>query len=107
MDGQELEDCVREIATATLLALCCTQGTRQDFFLAAAGYLGRHLDHERVVAILEATAAAAGDEEHEKRAQAVLNTFEKLKKGDPTTGGPTLEDLAPGVPNLLAKWWGW
>jgi putative DNA primase/helicase len=107
MNGQELEECVREVATATLLALCCTQGIRQDFFLAAAGYLGRYLDRERVEAILEATAAAAGDEEHEKRAQAVLNTLEKQKEGEPTTGGPTLENLAPGVPDLLAKWWGW
>ena len=107
MAGRELEELVLEVATATLLSLYCHSGFRQELFLAAAGYLGRHLDHGRVEVILEATAAAAGDEEPEKRAQAVQDTFEKLKNGENATGGPTLEELALGVPALLAKWWGW
>jgi putative DNA primase/helicase len=107
IEGRDLEDLVREVATATLLSLYCHSGIRQDLFLAAAGYLGRHLDHECVEAILEATAAATGDEEAGKREEAVRDTFEKLENGDPVTGGPTLDDLAPGVPKLLAKWWGW
>jgi putative DNA primase/helicase len=107
MDRRDLEELVREVATATLLSLYCHSGFRQELFLAAAGYLGRHLDHERVEAILEAATTAAGDEEPEKRAQAIRDTFEKLQNGENATGGPTLEDLAPGVPALLAKWWGW
>jgi Bifunctional DNA primase/polymerase, N-terminal len=45
IDAQELEEAVREVASATLLSLCCQQGTRQEFFLAAAGFLGRYMDH--------------------------------------------------------------
>lgn len=106
-NGEELKGYVLEVATATLLSLWSQQGTRQDFFLAAAGYLGRHLDHERVRAILDATAAATADEEEAKREQSVRDTLKKLENGDPATGGPTLDELAPGVPRLLAKWWGW
>jgi hypothetical protein len=43
MDGRVLEKLVREVATAALLSLWCNPGERQEFFLAAAGYLGRHL----------------------------------------------------------------
>jgi hypothetical protein len=108
IDGRELEEAVREVASATLLSLCCQQGTRQEFFLAPAGFLGRYMDHERVEAILEAVGVAAGDEEPEKRAGAVRDTLKKLREeGHNVTGGPTLEELAPGVPALLIKWWGW
>jgi putative DNA primase/helicase len=108
IDAQELEEAVREVASATLLSLCCQQGTRQEFFLAAAGFLGRYMDHERVEAILEAVGVAAGDEEPEKRAGAVRDTLKKLREeGHNVTGGPKLEELAPGVPGLLIKWWGW
>ncbi len=105
--GEEFEILVREVATATLLSLYCPRGARQQFFLAAAGFLGRRLNAERVVAILEATAAAAGDEEHEKRAGAVRDTLDKLEAGEDVTGAPTLDELAPGTPDLMCRWWGW
>nr|MDP9486628.1 phage/plasmid primase, P4 family [Actinomycetota bacterium] len=105
--GEEFEILVREVATATLLSLYCPRGARQQFFLAAAGFLGRRLNAERVVAILEATAAAAGDEEHEKRAGAVRDTLEKLEADENVTGAPTLDELAPGTPDLICQWWEW
>jgi hypothetical protein len=37
----------------------------------------------------------------------VHDTAENLAAGEPVVGGPTLEDLAPGVVRLLCKWWGW
>ena len=108
VDGNELEELVREVAIATLLALHWPEGSRQRFAQCAAGYLGRHVKHERVQAILEAAIAAAEDEEHHKRGQAVRDTLRKLSEGqEAVTGGPTLEELAPGVAGLIAKWCEW
>ena len=30
-----------------------------------------------------------------------------MNDGEPVVGGPTLEELAPGVVKLLCRWWGW
>ena len=81
--SEELEGLVQDAAIATLLALHWpSTGSRQAFTLHAAGYLGRHMDHGRVVDILEAAVAASGDEEPDKRARAVRDTLDKLKKED-------------------------
>jgi hypothetical protein len=83
IDGEELEELVLDVAVATLLALHWPlKGARQYFALHAAGYLGRHLEHGRVEAILEAAAVAAEDEEVDKRSRAVRDTFAKLEKED-------------------------
>jgi hypothetical protein len=37
----------------------------------------------------------------------VRDTAENLAAGQPVVGGPTLEEMAPGVVRLLYKWWGW
>jgi hypothetical protein len=37
----------------------------------------------------------------------VRDTAENLRAGESVVGGPTLEELAPGVVKLLCKWWGW
>ncbi len=108
VDGNELEELVREVAISTLLALHWPEGSRQSFSQCAAGYLGRHMKHERVQVILEAAVTAAKDEEHPKRCQAVRDTLRKLLEGqEAVTGGPTLEELAPGVAGLIARWCGW
>lgn len=108
IDGSELKELVLEAAIATLLALHMTEGSRQQFVLHAAGYLGRHMEHGRVEAILEAAAVAVEDEEHHKRADAVRDTLRKLSGGEVSvTGGRSLEELAPGVPALIARWCGW
>jgi Bifunctional DNA primase/polymerase, N-terminal len=81
VDGDELERLVKDVAVATLLALNWpAEGSRQDFVLPAAGYLGRHMDHERVKVIMEAAASAAEDEEKAKRSRAVRDTLAKLKR---------------------------
>jgi hypothetical protein len=83
IDGGELERLVEDVATATLLALHWPlKGSRQSFALHAAGYLGRHMEHGRVEAILGAAAAAAEDEEIDKRFRAVRDTLLKLEKED-------------------------
>jgi P4 family phage/plasmid primase-like protien len=107
LSGPELLQRVREVATAALLARHWPMRGRHEITLAAAGYLGRRLAPERVEAILEAAAAAAGDEEERDRQRAVQDTLEGLQAGRPMTGGPALDQLAPGIPEILTKWWGW
>jgi P4 family phage/plasmid primase-like protien len=107
LSGPELLERVREVATAALLARHWPMRGRHEITLAAAGYLGRRLDPERVEAILYAAAAVAGDEEERDRRQAVQDTLEGLQAGRPMTGGPALDQLAPGVTAILTRWWGW
>lgn len=80
IDGEELEHSVEDVAVATLLALHWPHGNRQRLVLCAAGYLGRHMEHGRVEAILEAAAVVAEDEEIDKRSRAVRDTLQKLEK---------------------------
>ena len=83
IDGGELERLVEDVAVATLLALHWPlRGSRQFFVLHAAGYLGRHMEHGRVEAILKAAAMAAQDEEIGKRSRAVRDTLLKLDRED-------------------------
>ncbi len=107
ISGPELVERVREVATAALLARHWPSKGRHEITLAAAGYLGRRLAPERVEAIIEAAAGVAGDEECRDRSRAVRDTLEGLQAGRPVTGGPALDKLAPGVPEILTKWWGW
>jgi hypothetical protein len=46
-------------------------------------------------------------EAHRDLAGIVEDTAAKIAAGEPTVGGPTLEETAPGVVRILAKWWGW
>lgn len=83
IDGGELECLVEDLAVAALLALHWPlRGTRQSFVLHAVGYLGRHMEHGRVATIVEAAAAAAQDEEIDKRSRAVRDTLLKLEMED-------------------------
>lgn len=108
ISGEELGEHVQNVAIATLLALYWAPGCRQKLALSTAGYLGRHMAHGRVEDIVEATAKAASDEEAAKRVQAAHGTLQKLKRGrDAVTGGPILEEVAPGVPTTIANWCGW
>jgi P4 family phage/plasmid primase-like protien len=107
ISGPELVERVREVATAALLARHWPTRGRHELTLAAAGYLGRRLAPERVEAIIEAAAGVAGDEEWRDRSRAVRDTLEGLRAGRQVTGGPTLDQLAPGVPEILSRWWSW
>jgi len=108
IDGAELLEGVSDVATAAELLRCYPgQGGRHDYALAAAGLLGRHMDSERVERIMNAVVAAAGDEEAESRARDVSDTLEKIRTGLPSTGGPTLDKLAPGLPDQLRRWHDW
>lgn len=80
VDGEELAELVEDVAIATLLALHWPDGSRQYFALHAAGYLGRHMEHERVESIVEAASLTVDDEEHPKRMRAVQDTLGKLRE---------------------------
>ena len=107
LSGPEILVRVREVATAALLARHWPMSGRHELTLAVAGYLGRRLAPERVEAIVEAAVGAAGDEEWRDRARAVQDTLDGLRLGRNVTGGPVLDQLATGVPEILSRWWSW
>lgn len=116
VDAEGLRDRVRECATATLIARHLPDRGRHDLAMALAGYLLRpgRLDGEKALEILHAAWDAAGypagkdpAEAHRDLDSLVGDTVGKLEAGEEVVGGPTLDEAAPGVPKLLAKWWGW
>jgi hypothetical protein len=48
----------------------------------------------------------AQDEEVDDRLLAVETTVQRLRSGEPVTGLPTLDSIAPDLAKALAKWWG-
>ena len=102
----------RELATATLLARHLPPvGGRHDYALAVAGYLLRsgRLDEETLLKIMQAAWHAAGTDNREAVRDLegiVRDTARNIRAGRGVVGGPTLAETAPGVPELLARWWG-
>ncbi len=37
----------------------------------------------------------------------VRDTAQDVADGEPVVGGPTLEDMVPGMVRLLRRYWGW
>jgi putative DNA primase/helicase len=109
IDGADLIERVRDVATAALLVRNWPgRGARHDYVNAATGYLARRkLAPERVERIMRAAIYASGDEEADGRQRSVADTLDKVANGLPATGGPTLDQLAPGVSGTLRGWWGW
>jgi hypothetical protein len=108
IDGVAMMEGAADVATAALIARNWPgQGARHDYALAAAGYIGRHLSRERAERVMEAAIIASGDEEAPGRLRDVRGTLDNIAANRPTTGGPTLDDLAPGVADRLRRWHGW
>jgi hypothetical protein len=108
IDSKTLTEAVADIATAALIARNWPgKGARHDYVLAATGYTGRRLPRERTERIMEAAIAASADEEAHSRLRDVQDTLDDIEADNPTTGGPTLEALAPGVVDQLQRWHGW
>jgi len=98
MTASEALEATADIASAALLAYNWPgQGSRKDYSFAATGYVGRYLSRERAFRVMEAAIAASGDEEAHGRLRDTQDTLDKIDAGEPTSGGPTLDDLAPGV----------
>jgi Bifunctional DNA primase/polymerase, N-terminal len=108
MPGPEVQEAAADIVAAALLARNWPgKGSRHDYVLSASGFIGRRLPRERTQRIMEAAIGASGDEEARGRLADVRSTLDSLEAGRPTTGGPSLEDLAPGVVEQLQRWHRW
>jgi putative DNA primase/helicase len=121
----ELEARVRELATATVIARHLPKirversgegGGRHDYAMALSGFLLRagRLDQVIVEKILKAAWDAKGwPSEREKREAhhdiegIVRDTAQDIADGEPVVGGPTLEEMEPGMVRQLCKYWGW
>jgi hypothetical protein len=119
----ELTRSLRELATAVLIARHLPPirtgtegGGRHDYALALAGFLLRsgRFGEDLTLKVLKASWDARGWPGETDKREAyrdlegiVRDTAENLAAGEPVVGGPTLEEMAPGVLRLLCKWWGW
>lgn len=68
------------------------------------------IDEETAREILVAGWQAAGADSREALAdleRTVRDTARKLADGKAVVGDPRLEEMAPGLPKVLAGWWGW
>jgi putative DNA primase/helicase len=123
VDAGELTAAGRRLAAAALIACHLPEskergggGGRYHYALALAGYLLRHEEApESVEKLLKAAWDARGwhgIERHRRSSyagieRAVRDTAEKIRRGDPTTGGRTLEGMVQGLPRKIADFLGW
>ena len=123
IDANELTAAARRLAIAALIARHLPEpkergggGGRYHYALALAGYLLRHREApEGVEKLLKAAWDARGwhDIERERRSsyagieRAVRDTAEKVRRGDPATGGKALESMVQGLPRKMADFFGW
>jgi len=121
--SEELTTAARRLAVAALIACHLPEskergggGGRYHYALALAGYLLRHEEApEAVEKLLKASWDAKGwhgIERHRKSSyagieRAVRDTAEKLRRGDPATGGRALEGMVQGLPRKIADFLGW
>jgi putative DNA primase/helicase len=123
IDAEELTEAGRRLALAALIARHLPEskergggGGRYHYALALAGYLLRHEEGpESVEKLLKAAWDAKGwrgIERHRRSSyagieRAVRSTAEKLRRGEPATGGRTLEGMVQGLPRKIAGFLGW
>lgn len=113
ISATELKERCRELATAALIARHLPpEGSRHDFAMAVAGLLLRsgRMDQDLARKVLGAAWHAAGADSREAVRDLegiVRDTAGNLEAGEPVTGGPTLEEYAPGIVRLLCRWWDW
>ena len=111
--AERLEQLCLKIATAAAIARRLPAGGRHDFALPLAGYLLRRpgrLDEEDALAVMLAAWHAAGADTPEALGDVeriVRDTARRISPGQQVSGGPALEELAPGLVPLLAGWWRW
>ena len=119
----ELTAAASRLAVATLIARHLPEpkgrgggGGRYHYALALAGYLLRHEEApEAVEKLLKAAWDAKGWHGIEKDQRssyagierAVRDTAEKVRRGDPATGGKALEALVQSLPRKIADFLGW
>lgn len=121
MDATELRARCTELATATLIARHLPEhreaggGGRHDYALALAGFLLRpgRLDEDLLKILVAAWDAkgwpneGARREAHRDLEGIVRDTAQDIADGEPVVGGPTLEEMVPGMVRQLRRYWGW
>jgi hypothetical protein len=125
ISATELEERVRELATATLIArhlppirdeTSDSGGGRHDYAMALAGFLLRpgRLGESLVLKMLKVAWDARGWPHKSAQRDAyrdleriVQDTATNISAGERVVGGPTLEDMEPGMVGQLRKYWGW
>jgi len=109
---KELGRRCRLLATATLVARHLPPvGGRHDFALALAGFLLREnrLDENEALRVMEAawSVAEGSTVEAERDLRGIVrDTARNLASGADVVGGRRLEELTPGLPQVLGRWWG-
>lgn len=109
LTAQQLKAAVGQLAAATILARHWpATGTRQETAMAIAAVLLRGgWDEKDSEHFIRAVAQVAGDEEGEKRAEAVEHTAKRVHKDQATTGWKRLAELVGGrVADRLKDWLG-
>ena len=107
---KELGRRCRLLATATLVARHLPPvGGRHDFALALAGFLLREnrLDENEALRVMEAawSVAEGSTVEAERDLRGIVrDTARNLASGADVVGGRRLEELTPGLPQVLGRW---
>ena len=122
MGATELRARCTELATAAIIARHLPEhrdaggGGRHDYAMALVGFLLRpgRLDEDLTLKILQAAWDAKGWANEGQRREAhrdlegiVRDSAEDIEAGEPVVGGPTLEEMVPGMVHLLRRYWGW
>jgi len=123
IDADSLTRAGRRLAVAALIACHLPEsrergggGGRYHYALALAGYLLRHgelpTDAELLLKAAWDAKGWEGIERYRKSSyagieRAVRDTAEKLRRGDPATGGRALEGMVQGLPRKIADFLGW
>jgi hypothetical protein len=111
VDPGELEERCTELATATVVARHLPPvGGRHEYAMAVIGFLMRRLGKEATLEIARVAwhAADAASTDALRDLDGIAeNTERRLAEGDNAFGGPTLEEMVPGLPKLLSRWWEW
>lgn len=106
----ELRRSVGRLAVASLIARHLPEKGRHALSLALAGYMLRNgmspREVRRVLVAAWKLRAAPQEAIKDIRANA-RDTAQKISRGERTTGGRTLEDLMPGMPDKIAMFLGW
>ena len=110
VDKDEFYRAVSMLAVASLIARYLPERGRHDLSLALAGYMLRNGEPAEAVQKM----LVGGWEYHKAPREAiesvkrnVHDTADNLKRGEPVTGGRTLEEMVPGLPRKIAKFLEW
>ena len=106
IEGERLQREVATLAAASLLCRYWDEGRRHKLALCLPSVLMRSgWAIEDVRHFIESVAEVAGDDEIKDRLKGIEDTAEKLRKGEKTTGIPTLKRILPqDIADRIIEW---